>query len=345
MGGDADNGRAKNAGKEVAEEKPDETPSTPPSTSPLDNGYKSFSRGSLTAVDTDISPLLTRPDRQRSRKLLETCLREINYLMTPQQLPTSDHQQQGDWAPRNTTTATSPQHARLPPPQQPQSLHPQWQSKLPASFPQPESSREVNYVAVESDAFRPQEDEELPRKLPKKVLLPTPPPDPWTEADPKISTILERPQTGPRHSARRAFEKRDDGPRTFQHIHTLRSHLAPVRAVIPVNSGHPDETCFVTAGDDSVIKFWRVGRAGVGGKKRGSFDVLPQITYRGHAGMVTCLAESVGILWSGGSDGGIRGWKVPSPTRDSYGSSGTKSPAQPLITLCSVGNWKSMRTQ
>jgi striatin 1/3/4 len=90
----------------------------------------------------------------------------------------------------------------------------------------------------------------------------------------------------------------------------------------------------VSAGDDATVKFWRVGRGGVvsPGKKKGNFDVLPQLTYRGHSGMVTSLAESAGSIWSGGSDGGIRGWKVPSATRDAYGSSGKS-----LLPLCPPG--------
>ena len=139
------------------------------------------------------------------------------------------------------------------------------------------------------------------------------------------TTILERP-TQPRHSAQKLFENKIPivrEPRLFNHIHTLRSHLSPVRALIACNSAatSPDETCFISGGDDSTIKFWRVNRTGTTAKKKGNFDVLPQITFRGHTGMVTCLAESLGNIWSGGSDGGIRGWKAPSVTRDAYGSS------------------------
>jgi hypothetical protein len=294
-------------------------------------------------VDTDITPLLAHPDRQRSRKLLETCLREINYLMTPQTLPT-DQPTIPDWH----SPQQRPQHQQQIPVHQTQ-----WAPKIPTSAfiaPQPipllhTDSKEVSYVTVESDAFRIQEDEELPRKLPKKVSLATPPPEPSTQtprsedgnnwdfsSDPKIATILERPNNNhPRQSAKRVFERKsshhDGSPRIFNHIHTLRSHLSPVRALIAANSAatHPEETCFVTGGDDSLVKFWRVGRNASPHlhKKRGNFDVLPQITFRGHAGMVTCLAESAGTIWSGGSDGGIRGWKAPPTTRDSYGSSGT----------------------
>ena len=343
--------RVKNAGEEVAE-KFDERPPTPSSTSPLDNGLHFYSPN-LISVDTDITPLLTDPDRQRSRKLLETCLQEINYLMTPQTIPASD---QHPTVPLAEWHSPQPRH----PPQHQQQLqqipvlHLQWQPKIPPStFPQPQpqpahntDTKEVSYVTVESESFRAPEDEELPRKLPKKISLPTPPPEPPTKkspppddnwdfpTEPKISTILERPQNAQlRQSAKQLFEKKSTGPRVFNHIHTLRSHLAPVRAMIPANSAatHPQETCFVTAGDDSLVKFWRVDRnaSPLTAKKRGNVDVVPQITFRGHAGMVTCLAESAGTIWSGGTDGGIRGWKVPSSTRDSYGSSGTRGPSNP----------------
>ena len=108
-----------------------------------------------------------------------------------------------------------------------------------------------------------------------------------------------------------------------------------MRAFIACNSAStlPDETCFISGSDDSLVKVWRVNRTGATPKKKGSFDILPQITFRGHTGIVTCLAESSGYIWSGGSDGGIRGWKVPSPTRDAYGSSSTLTP--PQIPQCS----------
>lgn len=169
-------------------------------------------------------------------------------------------------------------------------------------------------------------EEELPRKLPRtdvpKVSDAEVPDVSWdfTPPPPDLDskTVLER-QNHPRSSAKSAFQTR-----TFQHIHTLRSHLSPVRALIACNSASTlsDETAFVSAGDDSTVKFWRVSRIGPNPKKKGNFDILPQITFRGHTGIVTCLAESGGNIWSGGSDGGIRGWKVPSPTRDAYGSSG-----------------------
>ena len=323
-------------------------------------------------MDTDITPLLTHPDRQRSRKLLESCLREINYLMTPPSIPIEQNTNQ-EWQPQHQQPPPPPpppppllllpqqqqqqqqQYPPPPPPQQPQQQYPPQQQRKPPPTQQQviESGgkpEEISYVSVDNNE-RPTEDEELPRKLPRKVNLVTDTPPLYIskahETTPswdfstssstsseinnnKAPTILERP-IQQRHTARKLFEKKSLGEsRIFQHIHTLRSHLSCVRTLIACNSAATlaDETCFISGGDDSLVKFWRVSRLGIPGgggngkkTKVGNFDVLPQITFRGHTGMVTCLAESLGNIWSGGSDGGIRGWKVPSATRDAYGSS------------------------
>jgi striatin 1/3/4 len=297
--------------------------------------------GLLISVDTDITPLLTHPDRQRSRKLLESCLREINYLMSSPTIPVNKSTNQ-EWRQQQY------------PQQQPQQ---QQQPQLQPPTPQPDqqlsvgvgqSEEVISYVPVDNNHRSP-EDEELPRKLPRKVnlatttaatdtsplTLPKKEEFSWDSAstplENKPSTVLERPLQQ-RHMAKTLFERKSLGePRIFQHVQTLRSHLSPVRTLIACNSAPtlPDETCFISGGDDATIKFWRVSRTGnttmggggTGVKKKGNFDVLPQITFRGHTGIVTCLAESLGNVWSAGSDGGIRGWKVPSASRDAYGSS------------------------
>jgi len=295
------------------------------------------SKGVLTSVDVDITPLLTHPDRQRSRKLLESCLREINYLMTPPTIPIDANQPQ-DWQKQPQQQQPQQQQQQQPQQYQRDRKPPQSGNVSISNF-----NEEITYVGVDNEP--PTQDEELPRKLPRKVTLATqsdtqphnitnkdevswdfspPPPD----TDNKPTTILERPPQQ-RHSAKSVFDKKShDQPRTFQNIHTLRSHLSPVRSLIACNSASTlsDETCFISAGDDSTIKFWRVSRLGSPTKKKGNFDILPQITFRGHTGMVTCLAESLGYIWSGGSDGGIRGWVVPPASRDAYGSSGTEHP-------------------
>ena len=270
-------------------------------------------------VDTDITPLLTNPDRQRSRKLLESCLREINYLLSPPSIPIDKASQSQDW-PNNDSN-----HA------------------LQQARPEPASSEEITYVPVDNET-RPQEEDELPRKVPKKVSLLAPPPTEPLSLPPKKeeitwdfaphenkTTILERSQASRPSVRTTSFtNKTPDNPKQFRQIHTLKSHLAPVRALIPINSSNAllDETCFASAGDDSLIKFWRVSKTSNATnvlKKKGNFDILPQVTYRGHSGIITCLAESLGNIWSGGTDGGIRGWRLPSQSRDAYGSSGPQT--------------------
>lgn len=151
--------RAKNSGKEVAEESNDvqESP-TPSSTSQaIENGTRLASKGQLLiTVNTDITPLLTHPDRQRSRKLLESCLREINYLMTPPTIPIDQNTNQ-DW------------QLRKPPPPIQQQLQ---QPPPPPRQPDQAQSEEISYVSVDNSE-KPSEDEELPRKLPRKVTLAT----------------------------------------------------------------------------------------------------------------------------------------------------------------------------
>src|SRR5579859_1039549 len=290
----------------------------------------------MLAVDIDITPLLTQPDRQRSKKLLESCLREINYLMSqPTSLPpTAIHaNMNANMHDNQPITNQEWNHQR--------EIRPQSQSE------------EISYIGIDNDP--PPQDEELPRKLPKKVPVSSvpdaqsqspsyPPPEQIPRPlSPKLNTILER-SPAPRSFAKSAFQESPssqifkdlhvtrtrDMPspqtRTFTNIHTLRSHLLPVRALIPCNTATTlsDETCFVSAGDDSTIKFWRVNNRAnhLNPKKKSSnFDILPQITFRGHTGMVTSLAESGGYIWSGGIDSSIRGWCVPPATRDAYGPS------------------------
>jgi len=264
-------------------------------------------------VTPDITPLLTHPDRQRSRKLLEACLREINYLMEQPTMPNN--------------ISNPDNHAFSPPKSAPSS---QTMDKGLTN-----QSTEISYIPIDHEPNKSGEDEELPRKQARKAALPneTPPLNiqkedaPWDftpppENEQKPTTVLERP-LAPRSTAKNLFNKPSQ-PRAFSQIHTLRSHLSPARALIPCSSASTlhDETCFISAGDDATVKFWRVSKGGHQGKKKGNFDILPQITFRGHTGIITSLAESAGSIWSGGTDGGIRGWKVPSATRDAYDSSG-----------------------
>src|SRR5436305_12956030 len=262
----------------------------------------------MLAVDIDITPLLTQQDRQRSKKLLESCLREINYLMSqPTSLPpTAIHANMNDNQP---ITNQEWNHQR--------EIRPQSQSE------------EISYIGIDNDP--PPQDEELPRKLPKKVPITSeqvtqsqspsypPPEQPPRPPSPKLHTVLER-SPALRSSAKSAFQESPssqifkdfhvtrmrDMPssqtRTFTNIHTLRSHLLPIRALIPCNTATTlsNKTCFVSAGDESTLKFWRVNNRAnhLNPKKKSSnFDILPQIKFRAHPGTLTCLADSGGSIW------------------------------------------------
>jgi WD40 repeat protein len=261
--------------------------------------YRTLSMDDDNIVNTDISPLLAHPDRQRSRKLLESCLREINYLMSQPQ-PPAPQPQPDEREPRPNNI-----HLRDSPPADPPPV-------LNTPPPQDEPRKPRN---KDSDQWP----------------FPSPPPE-----DPSPpATVLERPPPPARQPLNLVPF---DHPRSFLPIHTLRSHISPVRSLIACNSASalPDETCFVSGGDDSTVKFWRVSRHGGPqgqGKRKGAFEILPQITFRGHGGIVTCLAEAAGNIFSGGSDGGIRVWKVPSVNRDAYGSSGTPHLWKTELTL------------
>src|SRR5947207_11970369 len=97
--------------------------------------------------------------------------------------------------------------------------------------PDQSKSEEISYVPVDNESSCQQEDEELRRKLPKKVALVTDTQPlnvtkkeeiPWdfSPRPPDTTTILERP-IQPRHSAQKLFENKIPivrEPRLFNHI-------------------------------------------------------------------------------------------------------------------------------
>ncbi|KAJ1372295.1 hypothetical protein KIN20_034414 [Parelaphostrongylus tenuis] len=95
---------------------------------------------------------------------------------------------------------------------------------------------------------------------------------------------------------------------------TLRSHLDAIRAM----QFHPVQPVLITAGEDGTAKLWNLD----GGKdKSGSGgDVEPVYTFRGHLGPVLCmdLSPTGDHLFTGGRDGVICCWNVPSTTNDPY---------------------------
>ncbi|MPC23813.1 Striatin-3 [Portunus trituberculatus] len=82
-----------------------------------------------------------------------------------------------------------------------------------------------------------------------------------------------------------------------------------------------DEPTLITASEDATLKLWNLQKT-VPAKKSASLDVEPVYTFRGHLGPVLCLAMSGDgeKCYSGGIDGTIRIWNIPSSNIDPYDS-------------------------
>ncbi|KAG7199672.1 hypothetical protein KM043_014262 [Ampulex compressa] len=105
--------------------------------------------------------------------------------------------------------------------------------------------------------------------------------------------------------------------KTWNAKYTLRSHFDAVRALV----FHPTDPVLITASDDHTLKLWNLHKT-VPAKKSNSLDVEPLYTFRSHTGPVLCLAMcSTGSqCYSGGLDGMIHCWTLPSANIDPYDS-------------------------
>ncbi|XP_020285100.1 striatin-3 isoform X3 [Pseudomyrmex gracilis] len=105
--------------------------------------------------------------------------------------------------------------------------------------------------------------------------------------------------------------------KTWNAKYTLRSHFDAVRALV----FHPTDPVLITASDDHTLKLWNLHKT-VPAKKSASLDVEPLYTFRSHTGPVLCLAMcSLGNrCYSGGLDGNIHCWTLPSANIDPYDS-------------------------
>ncbi|XP_037957325.1 striatin-3 isoform X6 [Teleopsis dalmanni] len=103
--------------------------------------------------------------------------------------------------------------------------------------------------------------------------------------------------------------------KTWNAKYTLRSHFDGVRALI----FHPEEPVLITASEDHTLKLWNLQKT-VQAKKSASLDVEPLYTFRAHTGPVLCLGMSTNgdTCYSGGLDGNIECWQLPSPNIDPY---------------------------
>ncbi|XP_040171331.1 striatin-4 isoform X3 [Anopheles arabiensis] len=105
--------------------------------------------------------------------------------------------------------------------------------------------------------------------------------------------------------------------KTWNAKYTLRSHFDGVRAL----AFHPQEPVLITASEDHTLKLWNLQKT-VPAKKSASLDVEPLYTFRSHSGPVLCLAMSATgeQCYSGGLDGAINCWNLPSSNIDPYDS-------------------------
>ncbi|XP_017792336.1 PREDICTED: striatin-3 isoform X2 [Habropoda laboriosa] len=105
--------------------------------------------------------------------------------------------------------------------------------------------------------------------------------------------------------------------KTWNAKYTLRSHFDAVRALV----FHPTDPVLITASDDHTLKLWNLHKT-LPAKKSSSLDVEPLYTFRSHTGPVLCLAMcSTGTqCYSGGLDGMIHCWTLPSANIDPYDS-------------------------
>ncbi|XP_029040474.1 connector of kinase to AP-1 isoform X1 [Osmia lignaria lignaria] len=102
--------------------------------------------------------------------------------------------------------------------------------------------------------------------------------------------------------------------KTWNAKYTLRSHFDAVRALV----FHPTEPVLITASDDHTLKLWNLHKT-LPAKKSASLDVEPLYTFRSHRGPVLCLAMyGSSHCYSGGLDGMIYCWALPSANVDPY---------------------------
>ncbi|KAI5124053.1 hypothetical protein M0805_003882 [Coniferiporia weirii] len=109
----------------------------------------------------------------------------------------------------------------------------------------------------------------------------------------------------------------DDDGKIWRPRRTLRNHLDAVRAL----AFHPSEMCLATGGDDCTVKIWRMDVAGLASSAtRGTIEVEPQLTLRGHTAAITTLVHSPSkrLLYSASLDSSIRVWSLPPVSYTTY---------------------------
>ncbi|KAL7746553.1 1,2-dihydroxy-3-keto-5-methylthiopentene dioxygenase [Sorochytrium milnesiophthora] len=110
---------------------------------------------------------------------------------------------------------------------------------------------------------------------------------------------------------------------------TLRSHYDTIRAV----ATHPTQPLVVSASEDGTVKTWNLLNAlSPTSKRQVGHDIEPSITFRGHAGPVTCVALDTDRTWgncdrifTGSTDASIRVWKLDTSRFEPYSSYDTQN--------------------
>lgn len=110
----------------------------------------------------------------------------------------------------------------------------------------------------------------------------------------------------------------------YKTVATLRAHLDVVRSL----DFHPEEPLAVSASDDGMVKVWNLARVKRQGDLRSAILQDPVRTCYSHTGAALCVAaESLTgkFFASGGSDGIVRLWAVPTGRSAIAGRPSTKS--------------------
>ncbi|XP_072885445.1 striatin-3-like isoform X1 [Hemitrygon akajei] len=110
-------------------------------------------------------------------------------------------------------------------------------------------------------------------------------------------------------------DSKDAFRKTWNPKYTLRSHFDGIRAL----AFHPEEPVLITASEDRTLKLWNLQKT-IPAKKSTALDVEPIYTFRGHVDPVLAIAVSSkgDQCFSGGLDGTICCWNIPSLNTDPY---------------------------
>lgn len=90
-----------------------------------------------------------------------------------------------------------------------------------------------------------------------------------------------------------------------QHSHS-NSHIDAIRAVV-FKDLNAEQLLMITAGDDTVLKYWRVPK-----DTSNSEEILPSVNLRGHTGPITSVAASKtkNVVYTSSIDTTLREWEL-----------------------------------